>query len=193
MKVKRKIEVETDKYRVGDIISFELIDGEKIRARAVKQEEDGMLFCAIDCLKDEYPMNKNGSNEGGYKESDLRKWLNAEILDKFPQKIREHMQPMEYGDLLRIPTEQEIFGENKYGEADSAEQWLCMKKRRNRMALCEEELCWYWLQNRYPENAYRFCTVYGVGSASTNSAGHSYCIRPVFLLSYRYGAKEAEK
>ena len=72
-----------------------------------------MLFCAIDCLKDEYPMNKNGSNEGGYKESDLRKWLNAEILDKFPQKIREHMQPMEYGDLLRIPTEQEIFGENK--------------------------------------------------------------------------------
>lgn len=82
--------------------------------------------------------------------------LNTEILCKFPRKIREHMQPMEYGDLLRIPTEQEIFGENKYGEADSAEQWLCMKKRRNRMALCEEELCWYWLQNRYPETLIAF-------------------------------------
>lgn len=183
MKVKRKIEVETDKLKVGDIISFELTDGEKIRARAVKREDDGMLFCAIDCLKGEYPMNKNGSNEGGYKESDLRKWLNDEILDKFPQKIREHMQPMEYGDLLRIPTEQEIFGENKYGEADSAEQWLCMKKRRNRMALCEEELCWYWLQNQYAENASYFCYVYGYGYATACSASASLGVRPVFLLS----------
>lgn len=183
MKVTRKIKVETDKLKVGDIISFKLTDGEKIRARAVKQEEDGMLFCAIDCLKDEYPMNKNGSNEGGYKESDLRKWLNAEILDKFPQKIREHMQPMEYGDLLRIPTEQEIFGENKYGEADSAEQWLCMKKRRNRMALREEELCWYWLQNQYAENASLFCAVYYDGDATASGAVYSHGVRPVFLLS----------
>lgn len=178
MKVTRKIKVETDKYRVGDIISFKLTDGEKIRARAVKQEEDGMLFCAIDCLKDEYPMNKNGSNEGGYKESDLRKWLNAEILDKFPQKIREHMQPMEYGDLLRIPTEQEI-----YGEADSAEQWLCMKKRRNCMALREEELCWYWLQNQYAENTSRFCAVANYGAANAYRASSSLGVRPVFLLS----------
>ena len=183
MKVKRKIEVETDKYRVGDIISFELTDGEKIRARAVKQQADGMLFCCVDCLAAEYPMNKNGSNEGEYVASDLRKWVNAEILDKFPQKIREHMQPMEYGDLLRIPTEQEIFGENKYGEADSAEQWLCMKKRRNRMALCEEELCWYWLQNQYAENASYFCDVDRNGNAAANSASLSRGVRPVFLLS----------
>ena len=104
MKVKRKIEVETDKLKVGDIISFKLTDGEKIRARAVKQEDNGMLFCTIDCLKGEYPMNRDGSNEGGYAASDLRMKLNTEILCKFPRKIREHMQPMEYGDLLRIPT-----------------------------------------------------------------------------------------
>lgn len=183
MKVTRKIKLETDKNRVGDIISFKLTDGEKIRARAVKQEEDGMLFCAIDCLKGEYPMNKNGSNEGGYASSDLRMKLNTEILCKFPRKIREHMQPMEYGDLLRIPTEQEIFGENKYGEADSAEQWLCMKKRRNRMALCEEELCWYWLQNQYTENASHFCDVYSDGRADACRAGSSVGVRPVFLLS----------
>ena len=183
MKVTRKIKVETDKYRVGDIISFELTDGEKIRARAVKQEEDGMLFCAIDCLKDEYPMNRDGSNEGGYKESDLRKWVNAEILDKFPQKIREHMQPMEYGDLLRIPTEKEIFGENKYGEFDNAEQWACMKKRRNRMALCKDELYWYWLQNQCTDSASGFCGVDGGGYAYAGAASVSRGVRPVFLLS----------
>ena len=183
MKVKRKIEVETDKLKVGDIISFELTDGEKIRARAVKREDDGMLFCAIDCLRDEYPMNRNSSNEGGYAASDLRMKLNTEILCKIPRKIREHMQPMEYGDLLRIPTEQEIFGENKYGEADSAEQWLCMKKRRNRMALCEEELCWYWLQNTVENSASDFCYVAYDGYATADGASFSFGVRPVFLLS----------
>ena len=183
MKVKRKIEVETDKYRVGDIISFELTDGEKIRARAVKQQADGMLFCCVDCLAAEYPMNKNGSNEGGYVASDLRKWVNAEILDKFPQNIREHMQPMECGDLLRIPTEKEIFGVNKYGVSDNAKQWTCMKKRRNRMALREEELCWYWLQNRYVENVSNFCYVDNTGIANAFNARLSRGVRPVFLLS----------
>lgn len=184
MKVKRKIEVETDKYRVGDIISFELIDGEKIRARAVKREDDGMLFCAIDSLKDKYPMNRNNSNEGGYKESDLRKLLNSgKFLNKFPSKILKHMQPMEYGDLLRIPTEREIFGENEYGEYDSAEQWPCMKKRRNRMALCEEDLCWFWLQNQCTDSASTFCGVLRTGLAAAADASLSHGVRPVFLLS----------
>ena len=183
MKVTRKIEVETDKLKVGDIISFKLTDGEKIRARAVKQEENGMLFCCVDCLAAEYPMNKNGSNEGGYVASDLRKWVNAEILDKFPQNIREHMQPMECGDLLRIPTEKEIFGVNKYGVSDNAEQWTCMKKRRNRMALREEELCWYWLQNTVENSASAFCGVGLDGDASAYYACLSRGVRPVFLLS----------
>lgn len=184
MKVKRKIEIETDKYKVGDIISFKLTDGEKIRARAVKREDDGMLFCAIDCLKDECPMNRDGSNEGGYKESDLRKLLNGEkFLNKFPSKILKHMQPMEYGDLLRIPTEREIFGENEYSKFDSAEQWACMKKRRNRMALCKDELCWYWLQNRCTDSASRFCYVNSSGGAGAGYAGLSLGVRPVFLLS----------
>ncbi len=183
MKVKRKIEVETDKYRVGDIISFKLTDGEKIRARAVKQQADGMLFCCVDCLAAEYPMNKNGSNEGGYVASDLRKWVNAEILDKFPQKIREHMQPMECGDLLRIPTEKEIFGVNKYGVSDNTEQWPCMKKRRNRIALQSDngDLIWYWLRD--VASASYFCSVNEHGYAGARNAGYSRGVRPVFLLS----------
>ena len=183
MKVKRKIEVETDKYKIGDIISFKLTDGEKIRARAVKREYDGMLFCAIDCLKDEYPMNKNGSNDGGYAASDLRMKLNAEILCKFPREIRKHMQPMEYGDFLRVPTEREIFGENKYGEYDSAEQWLCMKKRRNRIPLYKDEICWYWLQNQCTNSTSLFCGVNYYGLVDVGTTSSSLGVRLVFLLS----------
>ena len=185
MKVTRKIKVETNKFKVGDIISFTLNDGEKVRARAVKKEDGGVLFCCIDCLATEYSMNVNGSNEGRYKESDLRKALNVEILSRFPAGIRALMQPMEYGDLLRIPTEREIFGVNKYGEKDDTEQWPCMKKRRNRIAFQGNngDWEWYWLQNKRRDSASYFCRVGGGGNASADRASASAGVRPVFLLS----------
>lgn len=185
MKVTRKIKVETDKFKVGDIISFTLNDGEKVRARAVKKEDGGMLFCCIDCLSAKYPMNVNDSNEGGYKESDLRKVLRAEIIRKFPVNITDRMQPMEYGDLLRIPTEREIFGINEYGEPDDAEQWTCMKKRRNRSASRGDngDWEWYWLQNKRRDSASYFCRVGSLGIAIAHPASTSLGIRPVFLLS----------
>ena len=185
MKVTRKIKVETNKFKVGDIISFTLNDGEKVRARAVKKEDGGMLFCCIDCLAAKYPMNVNDSNEGGYKESDLRKVLRAEIIRKFPVNITDRMQPMEYGDLLRIPTEREIFGINKYGEKDDMEQWPCMKKRRNRIAFQGNngDWEWYWLQNKRRDSASYFCVVDSAGAAGALLASYSIGVRPVFLLS----------
>ena len=79
MKVKRMIKSDVDTFRVGDIIKFKLTDGEKVQAMAVQQENDGMLFCLVDCLADEYSMNDTNTNEGGYEGSDLRKKLNTEI------------------------------------------------------------------------------------------------------------------
>ena len=185
MQVIRKIKAETDNFKVGDIISFTLTDGEKVRARAVKKEDGGMLFCCIDCLATEYSMNVNDGNEGGYEVSDLRKALNSEILNRFPPNIRNLMQPMAYGDLLRIPTEMEIFGANEYGEPDDAEQWPCMKKRRNRIAFQGNngDWEWYWLQNKRRDSASSFCGVHSVGTASARYASSSYGVRPVFLLS----------
>lgn len=185
MEVVRKIKLKAEKFKLGDIISFELSDGEKVRARAVKREKNGMLFCMVDCLKQEERMNSRDTNEGGYEASDLRKKLNSDILDRFPAEIRDRMKPMENGDLLRIPTEREIFGENKYGDSDNAEQWPCMKQVRNRTALLgyNGNLPWYWLQNRSRNSASRFCGVNYYGNANAYYAGNSYGVRPVFLLS----------
>lgn len=186
MKVTRKIKVETNNFKVGDIISFTLNDGEKIRARAVKKEDGGMLFCCVDCLATEYLMNVNDSNEGGYKESFLREALNdGKFLNRFPDEILKRLRPMKYGDLLRIPTEMEIFGTNEYGESDDAEQWLCMKKRRNRIAFQGNngDWEWYWLQNKRRDSASSFCLVLDSGAAYATDASTSFGVRPVFLLS----------
>lgn len=187
MKVNRTIKIETDTFKVGDKIKFKLTDDKKTQAMVVKQEEDDMIFCMVDYLPGEYLMNSIRTNEGGYEESDLRKKLNGEILNLFLAELKAMMAPFENGDLLRLPTEKEIFGENYYGEYESpyVKQWKPMKKRRNRMAFDgskDENLQWYWLMNKVRESAICFSVVNVYGNAEYNGASSSYGVRPVFKI-----------
>ena len=188
MKVKRMIKSDVSTFEVGDIIKVRLTDDEKAQAMAVQQEEDGMIFCLVDCLAKEYPMNETRTNEGGYEASDLRKKLNGEILDRFPAELKAMMAPFNNGDLLRLPTEKEILGENYYGEYESpyVKQWKPMKLRRNRMTFDgskDENLQWYWLMNKVRESAIHFSCVNSGGRATGNGyASSSLGVRPVFKL-----------
>lgn len=191
MKVKRNMAVEVEQFEVGDIIKFKLTDGEKVQAMAVKQTNKGMLFVLVDCLAKEYPMFNSLEDMTDdfftYENSDLRKALNGEILARFPEEIRSRMVTLDNGDMLRIPTEREIFGENIYGqeEADTVKRWKPMKKKRNRIAFQGKEGAWewYWLMNRHKEYASYFAYVNGNGYAGYYNASRPYGVRPVFLLS----------
>ena len=190
MKVKRMIKSDVDTFKVGDIIKVKLTDGVKVQAMAMQQEENSMIFCLVDCLPGEYPMNSTRTNEGGYEESDLRKKLNGEILNLFPVELTDMMTPFDNGDLLRLPTEKEIFGENYYGEYESpyVKQWKPMKKRINRMAFDgtkEENLQWYWLMNKVRESAAYFAGVANGGLANGNVASYSCGVRPAFKIKNR--------
>jgi hypothetical protein len=190
MKVKRMIKSDVDTFKVGDIIKVKLTDGVKVQAMAMQQEEDGMIFCLVDCLPGEYPMNSTCTNEGGYEESDLRKKLNGEILNLFPAELKAMMVPFENGDLLRLPTEKEIFGENYYGEYESpyVKQWKPMKKRRNRMAFDstkDENLQWYWMMSKVRESAAYFANVSTYGYATGSNASYSLGVRPAFKIKNR--------
>lgn len=187
MKLFRTVEEVADSnYTVGDIISFSLTDGEEVEALAVKQEQDGMIFCLVDCLADEMPMNQEDSNRGGYDASDLREQLRGKILDRFPAEIREKMVAFSNGDLLRLPTEKEIFGCNEYGqtEPDSVTQWEPMKKRRNRIAFQGKNggWEWYWLMNKVEGSAAYFAGVRNDGFASCTGASDARGVRPAFKI-----------
>lgn len=195
MEVKRTITVDTELFELGDIISFDLTTGEKVQAMAVRETPNGMLFMTVDCLKTEQKMFENVSRAEviDYEHSDLRKKLNGEILESFPEEIRERMVGMRVGqtncfDMLRIPTEREIFGENPYGadEPKSVRRFYGMENRRNRIAWQGHETGefeWYWLQNRAEDTASHFAFVYIDGYAHFNLASYSFGVRPVFLLS----------
>lgn len=196
MKVYRTSEVLAGgKYEVGDIVSYTMEDGEEVEALAVKEEFDKhgnlcMVFMLLDCLKEECRMNRDDTNDGGYEESYLREQLRTEYLERFPASLRLNMVPFENGDLLRIPTEREIFGENRYGEEepDTVEQFEAMKKRRNRMALdgSNGETQAYWLQNKRVRSATYFCFVSTSGYASSFNASYSLGVRPLYRIrNYR--------
>ena len=196
MKVYRTSEVLAGgKYEVGDIVSYTMEDGEEVEALAVKEEFDKhgnlcMVFMLLDCLKEECRMNRDDTNDGGYEESHLRDQLATKYLEKFPAALRLNMVPFENGDLLRIPTEREIFGRNIYGEEEpnTVEQFKPMKKRRNRMAFdgLNGETQAYWLQNKRVRSATYFCVVNYFGNAHSDYASNSIGVRPLYRIrNYR--------
>lgn len=196
IKVKRMVTVDTDAFKVGDIIEIKLTNGTKVQAMAMQQEEDHMIFCLVGCLPCEYPMNNTCTNKGGYEKSGLRKKLNDEFLNLFPVALTDMMAPFDNGDLLRIPTEREIFGENQYGEYENpyVKQWKPMKQCRNRIAVDGIKagvLQQYWLTNKAREsnvlssfrNPAAFFTVADCcGKADYNDGIHALGVRPVFKI-----------
>lgn len=197
MKVERNMTIDTELFELGDIISFTLTTGENVKAKAIRETPNGMLFITVDCLKDEHPMFKTPSRmedmEISYFNSDLRHTLNGEIFDTFPEEIKSRMVGMRIGntnffDMLRIPTKCEIFGKNPYGKDKpvSVRRFYYMDNRRERIAFKGSETGtweWYWLQNKVEDSASNFAFVDHYGDASYSGASNSIGVRPVFLLS----------
>lgn len=179
-------------FNVGDIVEFALTNDDVVQAIAVKQDGDNMIFCMLDCLPGKYEMYYQALNCDDYENSDLRKKLNNELIDFFPEDLVAKLIPFENGDFFRIPTEKEIFGENKYSECESnlVEQWEPMKKRRNRIALNESDdgtLKGYWLINkaRKPNTDFScpsFSSVF-YSDPSYCFVFYPYSVRPVFQIA----------
>lgn len=185
MTVHRTVEMQTDEYEVGDIIDFTLKTGEEVSAMAMRKDADGMLFVFVDCLKGEYPMNDTNTNKGGYEACKLRKNLNGEILDSFPDFIKARMKPVYKDDKLRLLTAMEVFGKNEYGDKDNGEYLPLMADIRNRIAFQGKGTGsweWYWLQNTYKDTAAYFALVDGNGYAYSYDAGNTYGVRPAFKI-----------
>lgn len=186
MKVIRKQTIDTEVFELGDEIRFTLTTGEKVRAKAVQKCDKGTLFITKDCVRKQMPMYKDVSDEHrDYEHSDLRKYLNNELLSLFPERIRSRMIPMPICDYLRIPTEKEIFNENTFGEGESyTKRFHGMKHRRNRIAFghtgSKDAWWWYWLENRVPYDD--FAEVDYNGNANYGCATRSAGVRVVFEL-----------
>ena len=126
---------EVGEWQIGDIIRFTLLTGEAVEAQCQRVDPEGATFCLTHCLEEEQPMNEEDTNKGGWDESDLREYLNTEILNSFPESIRSKMKPIYKDDLLTLPAVEDIFGEwdfDRWKPKEGAEpNWPLMKHRQH--------------------------------------------------------------
>lgn len=188
MKVTRKVEIETNEFRVGDQLNVG-----HYTATCQDVTPEGAVFLMDQYLDEPMPMNEDDANEGGYMASDLRKRLNSdEILTDF-KELRDRMAPFNNGDLLRLPFYGELLGHDfpyEFGavEPDDCEQWELMKDMRSQIAFRRNGCEWGWLQNMRARSA-GCCAVGARGAAGFWSASSPLGVRPVFLIRCDQGDK----
>lgn len=186
MKIERMTEIETSDIEVGDRIHVD-----HYTATCQEITPKGALFLLDQYLDKPMVMNRNNSNKGGYKESDLRRALQSEDILKLFSGIREWMAPFDNGDLLRIPFADELFEKlPSWCKPDDHEQWPLMKDAHNRVALRCGDYEWSWLQNKDVTSSTLFCFVDDDGLIASGTASNAFGVRLAFLIAtYR---EEAE-
>ena len=187
MKVKKTVTMKVSHFEVGDRITVKLSGYGKFTATAHEITDKGTLFIFDDCVC-ERQMNEENTNEGGYLESDLRKFVTQDLLKAFPDKLLVRMVKDDNGDLLSIPTYGQVLGKDwddewdeKNIEIDKREQLPLMQKRKNRISDLQNEWTWYWLQNKVRSSS-GFALVGGYGNAAYYGASASGGVRPAFLI-----------
>lgn len=213
MKVLRKLEADVDNCKIGDqiqvgkytatcqkIIEYDsdCVDSYKdedtvylhhLRAKYMPKREVFGLFCLDQYIDKDYCFNDSDDENVTYETSSLRKMLNNIIVrDCNFDSIRNRIIRFENGDLLRIPTVEELFGKDILKDVYEPdlfgrnEQWQLMVYRKNLVAYRNNEPEWGWLMNKIKKSASYFAAVGFYGLAHYYTASYSGWVRPVFQL-----------
>ena len=177
-------------FQLGDELDITLKTGEELTAQVADTKEH-MRFVLKDCMKDEHGMNKKMTNEGGWRDSGMRLWLNETVFHMLPDELQEIIVPrrivqimdgetLESEDKLWLPSFTEMFGK------ENAKEWAPADTNETQMELFTTERSrvkeapgkgtwWYWLRSPYGGNSALFCYV--------NSSGSAFC----YYASYGRG------
>lgn len=174
--------IDLSNVKVGDKIVVDLKDLGEFEATAHEVTDGSILFIFDDYIT-ERPMNENNTNAGGYEESDLKKWIDNDLFNKFPVELKTRLTD------LTLPTVGQVFGwddewDREHFEPDGDEQLSLMKLRKNRVAYLNNECEWGWLRNAIKKeySSTGFASVIGYGLAGSNYASGSVGVRPAFRL-----------
>lgn len=177
-----KPEFDLSSMKVGDKITVDLKDMGKFEATTHEVTDGSVLFIFDDYIT-ERSMNESNTNAGGYEESDLKKWIENELFNKFPVELKARLTD------LTLPTVGQVFGwddewDREHFEPDGDEQLPLMKLRKNRVAYLNNEFEWGWIRNAMKKeySSTLFAGVLGGGNAICASASDSHGVRPAFRL-----------
>ena len=175
-------------FQLGDELDITLKTGEELTAQVADTKEH-MRFVLKDCMKDEHGMNKKMTNEGGWRDSGMRLWLNETVFHMLPDELQEIIVPrriaqtmdgetLESEDKLWLPSFTEMFGEERakdWAPADTNEtQMELFTTERSRVKEAPGKgTWWYWLRSPRGSNSACFCYVNSDGGADYYDASNA--------------------
>ena len=198
--IAKQIAAGNDGYlNVGDSISCKLKDGTDIVIDVLAlnpYEPDSVIFGFRD-LHWRKPWNERNTNAGGWRDCQLRKDCNGELLSLLPddlaamitpRRIVQKIRGREYEsvDKLWIPSYTEVFGTDRgvdqTGDVGDV-QFDFFKIKRNRVKFFRDEPYYYALRSPYVTNATGFWYVASDGAMGSSYASNSYGVCPCFSIS----------
>lgn len=185
-------------FALGDTKKFTLTDGTTISARIIgfnhdKDRENNILpitFETVETLNEDFQMNPEYTNKGGWQNSQLRKILNNSVIEMLPSDLWSVIKPCLKktslggnsektgltSDPLFILSEQEIFGRKIYSHGGEGRWYDWYRQENTEYGKCKQngERDWRWERSPHSGGTNRFCLVYSSGNAGGSSASDSY-------------------
>ena len=181
----------------GDNIPVTLKNGEEVSFDIGKDEDGKIYFVMHNCLKESRPINRGWTNKGGWEESDVRRYLNEEVIELLPDELRKIIKPTkivqvwndkrrETEDKLFLLSRTQVFGKHENYEAiePSDSQIDIFENPRERVKECKEleEVYYWWLRSPYSVSSSNFCSVGVDGTVYDLGAGYSFEVTPAFCI-----------
>lgn len=181
---------------VGDEIADELLTGEKITYVVANISPEEVYFISKDCLDQRVQWNASGLNAGGFKDSDVCRFLNTTVWNMLPEELRGVISEREclqivdgeesrYPLKLWLPTEYEVFEDDWASEAKEGQQFEIFKDPRNRIKGAGDggSRAGWWLLSVCGGSSTNACFVNVYGIAYNGSC--SFAIRVPVCFSIR--------
>lgn len=175
--------------KIDRTIQMVLTDKEFYRLYSGERADEPLCAFTVDqknvLLDHDRAMNENCTNEGGWRECDLRKWLNTVYSNALPGEYENIFKcfAVEEGlaDRFCLRSEVELFGNAIYGSDNTGRQIEWYKQTRNRIKLDGDDYGkarWYWERSPLSGTSSSFCGVDNDGSANYTSASNTGGIAP---------------
>lgn len=184
-----------DLLKSGDQIPVTLKSGENVMFTVGRDKTGKTFFFQEDCLDETRPMNKRNTNAGGWKASDMRKWLNATFFALLPDELQAIIVPrkvvqilngerVETEDKVFLPSKTQLFGDGPWSEREPEDSQIdIFKTEKSRVKECGDDgTYWYWTSSPNSGNTGYFCNVSIYGGASNGSANTSSGVAPGFCI-----------
>lgn len=163
--------------KVGDEISDNLLTGQKMVYVVADITEKEVKFVSKDLLPERVVWNESGRNTGGFKESDLCRYLNEVVWATLPEELRAVISERECLQIVEgkedrfmlklwLPSEFEVFGDSWASEVEEGQQFELFKDPRNRVKFDQDgERASWWLLSVCAGISTYACLVYSYGIA----------------------------